>query len=341
VAAEAWTNPFSALSNLFWGEFAEIDRMFGGLEPFGSSDMNGDLLCKHGGSVSVLVPPDNMLASKYLNRIIHILDSCEQANLPVSFAVFIRSECLVNQRSPPCTEDLYVLEPRLRDRGNFISRVEVLAKGTHYYFSEKLNGPKASATTSIFVLMQNSSGKDRFPLRNVGILEIMGTMEIKTKRVDESSLIGSALTYAPDITPRKDANAYISQTAHFLQPSANLPASPVHPQNTNSTDFDFASIGRSGPTLRSSFGALDSSSGVRRAGTRRGRLFDLVDNGEEDTMNDVDVVSGMLGTLNVDLFQNGSVQDVDIEAISLMGIVESPVPTAFHPRSNRTQGRFG
>jgi len=342
VAAEAWTDPFSALSSSFWGQFAEIDRMFGGLEPFGSSEIKDDLLCKHGGSVSVLVPPDNMLASKYLNRIIYILDSCEQANLPVSFAVFIRSDCLVNQRSPPCTDDLYVLEPRLRDRINYISRVEVLAKGTHYYFSEKLDGPEASATTSIFVLMQNSSGKDRFPLRNVGMLEIMGTIETEIKRVDESSLIiGSALTYAPEMIQRKDANSYISQTAHFLQPSTNLPASPVHPQSINSTEFDFASIGRSGPTLPSSFGALDSSSGVRRAGARRGRLFDLVDNGEEDTMNDVDVVSGMLGTLNVDLFQNGGVQDVDIEAISLMGIVESPVPTVFHPRSNRTQGRFG
>ena len=51
-------------------------------------------------------------------------------------------------------------------------------------------------------------------------------------------------------------------------------------------------------------------------------------------MNDVDVVSGMLGNLNVDdLFQ----QDVDIEAISLMGIGGA---TGFQP-SNKTQGRFG
>jgi hypothetical protein len=53
-------------------------------------------------------------------------------------------------------------------------------------------------------------------------------------------------------------------------------------------------------------------------------------------------VSGMLGTLNVDLFQNSGAQDVDIEAISLMGIGDpSHAPTAFHPRSNKTQGRFG
>lgn len=342
VSAEAWSDPFSALSsNSFWGQFAEIDRMFGGLEPFGACDINDDLLCKHGGSISVLAPPDNMLASRYLNRMVDILDSCEQTNLPVSFAVFIRSECLVNQKSPPCTDDLYTLEPRLRNRVNYMSRVETLDEGRHYYFSEKLGGPNASTTTSLFVLLQNSSGKDRFRLRNVGMLEIMNSTKTEIKRVDEPRLVDSApTTYAPEMTQRNDDNAYISHSAHFIQPqpSTNLPASPVPPHSTLTTDFDF------GSTFPSSFGQ-DSSSGVRtsRAGTRRGRLFDLVDNGEEDnTMNDVDVVSGMLGTLNVDLFQNSGAQDVDIEAISLMGIGDpSHAPTAFHPRSNKTQGRFG
>ena len=347
VSAEAWSDPFSALSsNLFWGQFAEIDRMFGGLEPFGACDLNDDLLCKHGGSISVLTPPDNMLASRYLNRMIDILDSCEQTNLPVSFAVFIRSECLVNQNSPPCTDDLYTLEPRLRNRVNYMSRVETLGEGRHFYFSEKLGGPEASTTTSLFVLLQNSSGKDRFPLRNVGILEIMNYIKPEIKRVDECSAVDSAPTYAPEMTQRNDDNAYISHAAHFTQPqqSINLPASPIPPHSTLPTDFNFASIGRSDSTFPSSFGQ-DSLSGVRtsRTGTRRGRLFDLVDNGEEDnTMNDVDVVSGMLGTLNVDLFQNSGAQDVDIEAISLMGIGDpSHASTAFHPRSNKTQGRFG
>ena len=333
VSAEAWSDPFLALSsNSYWGQFPEIDRMFGGLKPFGT---NEDLLCQHGGSVSVLTPPDNMLASRYLNRMVDILESCDQANLPVSFAVFLRSECLVSQKSPPCTDDLYMLEPRLRDRANYISRVETLVEGAHYYFSEKLGGPKASTTTTLFVLLQNALGKNRFSIRNVGILEILGSMETEVNRVTEPTL-GSALTYAPNMTSQNDPS-YISQT-RFLQPSSNLPASPTPPQTTISPNFDFCSIGRSVPTLPTSF-AQDSSSGVRRAGPRRGRLFDLVDNGEEDTMNDVDVVSDMLGTLNVGLFQSSGSQDVDIEAISLMGIGESS--TAFHPRSNRTQGRFG
>jgi len=328
VRAEAWSDPFLTLSgNSFWGQFAEIDCMFGGLKPFGTTDTKDDLLCQEGGSTSVLAPPDNMLASRYLKRIVDILESCEQSNLPVSFAFFLRSECLVNQKSPPRTDDLYMLEPRLRDHADFIIRVETLAEGAHFYFSEKLGGPKASTTASLFVLFQNSLGKSRFPLRNGNMQDFMGPLETDQRRSNEStSLVGNVLAYAPKVASQKGPS-FISQP-NFLQPSINLPVSPVPP------------IGSSASTLPSSF-APDPLPGVRRAGPRRGRLFDLVDNGEEDTMNDVDVVSGMLGTLNVDLFQNSGTQDVDIEAISLMGIGESSVPTAFHHRSSRTQGRFG
>mmetsp|Transcript_18560 Transcript_18560/g.42869 ORF Transcript_18560/g.42869 Transcript_18560/m.42869 type:complete len:1721 (-) Transcript_18560:138-5300(-) len=333
VSAEAWSDPFLALNrNSFWGQFAEIDRMFGGLKPFGT---NEDLLYQHGGSISVLAPPDNMLASRYLNRMVDILESCDQRSLAISFAVFLRSECLVNRKLPPSTDDLYMLEPRLRDRTHYISRVETLVEGAHFYYSEKLCGPQSSSTPSLFVLLQNSLGKNRYPIRNVGILEILGSMETNINRINEQTL-GNTLTYAPKMTPRKD-HSFISGP-RFLQSSPNIPASPTPPQNTIPTDFDFGSIGRPTPSLPTSF-AQDPSAGIRRTGPRRGRLFDLVDNDEEDTMNDVDVVSGMLGTLNVDdLFQSGGSQDVDIEAISLMGIGGS---TAFQPRSNRTQGRFG
>lgn len=318
VSAEVWSDPFAALNrNSFWGQFAEIDRMFGGMRPFGTSD---DFLIKQGGSVSVLAPPDSMLASRYLNRMMDILASCDQSNVAVSFAVFLRSECLVNQKSPPSTDDIYMLEPRLRDRTNYISRVETLVEGAHSYFSDKIGGSQASTTPSLFVLLQNSLGKNRFPIRNVGILEILASSETRVNRMPEPAL-PTPLTYAPITGPS------------FLQTPANLPASPTPPQTSISSDFGLGAIGGA-PILPTSFGQ-DSSSAVRRTGPRRGRLFDLVDNGEEDTMNDVDVVSGMLGTLNVDdLFQ----QDVDIEAISLMGIGGS---TGFQPRSNKTQGRFG
>jgi len=89
----------------------------------------------------------------------------------------------------------------------------------------------------------------------------------------------------------------------------------------------------SGPRRREVSGTTDIS-GPRR----RGRLFDLVDNGEEDNLNDVDVVSGMLGKLNVGLFQNPVAQDVDIEAISLYGIGGKSTSGGLQPRS---RGPFG
>lgn len=318
VNAEVWSDPFSALNrNSFWGQFAGIDRLFGGLKPFGTKD---NLLSKQGGSVSVLAPPDSMLASRYLNSMLDILHSCDQANLPVSFAVFLRSDCLVNQKSPPSTDDIYMLEPRLRDRAHYISRVETLVEGAHFYFSDKIGGPQASVTPSLFVLLQNSLGKNRYPIRNVGIAEILASLDTRVNRISNPAP-ASALSFAPIPGPS------------LLQPPSSLNTSPTPPQTSLPSDFGFGSIGGPAPILPTSF-AQDSSSAVRRPGPRRGRLFDLVDNGEEDTMNDVDVVSGMLGTLNVDdLFQ----QDVDIEAISLMGIGGA---TGFQP-SNKTQGRFG
>mmetsp|Transcript_23283 Transcript_23283/g.64584 ORF Transcript_23283/g.64584 Transcript_23283/m.64584 type:complete len:1709 (-) Transcript_23283:1446-6572(-) len=327
VDTEVWSDPFLALSNnSFFGQFAEIDRMFGGLKPFGT---NEDPLCQKGGSVSVLAPPDNMLATRYLHRMVDILESCDQANLPVSFTVFLRSECLVTQKPTPSRDDLYMLEPRLRDRADYISRVETLVEGAHYYFSEKLGSSQASTTTSLFVLLQNSLGRNRFPIRNIGILQILGSSEAGAKKINEPTL-GGALTYTQNLTSQTDSS--FMSDRRFLQPSAHLSASPTPPQTTISPDFAFGSIGAPVPPLSSAF-VQDTTSSLRRAGPRRGRLFDLVDNGEEDTMNDVDLVSGLPVTF--ELFQN-SPQDVDVEA---WGIGEAT--PAFHPRSNKTQGRFG
>merc|ERR1712187_455041 len=53
------------------------------------------------------------------------------------------------------------------------------------------------------------------------------------------------------------------------------------------------------------------------------RLFELVDDGDDDNNYDVEMVSGMLNNLDFSMFQSNSTQDVDIEAISLMGIDDS------------------
>ena len=98
--------------------------------------------------------------------------------------------------------------------------------------------------------------------------------------------------------------------------------------------MDIGPVG--GANLTSNFAAPGS-------GQRGSRLLGflgsgLVDDGEEDHLNDVDVVSGMLGNLDMDLFQNPmgqSAQDIDIEAISLMGIGKPPSGTRLQPRGSR------
>jgi len=332
VSAEIWSDPFSTLSgNEFWGQFAETDIVFGGSRPFGSLDGNDDLLLRQGGSVVVVTPPDNMLTSRYIQRMIEILQNGKA--VPLSFAVFIRSDCLVDRSPAPSLNDLYTLEPRLRDAMEFICRVESLQEGRHCYFSERLGAPTVSTSGSLFLLLQNSLGRNHFALSDVAVAEILGSMKPDFSRANESTM-GTPLAYNPEMHSTNTQQVFIPQTG-YLEPSTGLPPSPMPHQPSVATDF--GTIGRSA-SMPNSFATDPSPAAARRPGPRRGRLFDLVDDGEEDNMNDV--VSGMLGTLNVDLFQNSAVQDVDIEAISLMGIGGSPGPNALQPRST-SQGRFG
>ena len=114
----------------------------------------------------------------------------------------------------------------------------------------------------------------------------------------------------------------------------------MHPQTMPQTmaPTDFGPIG--GTAISKAFGAPAANpaqpSSARRPGGHRGRLFDLVDDGEEDNLNDVDVVSGMLN--NLDLY-NIPQSDVDIDAIALYGIGGPPPAGSLPPGNSR--GRFG
>jgi hypothetical protein len=265
-----------------------------------------------------------MLASRYLRHIFDILHA--GAAVPLSFAVFLHSECMVDRKASVSINDVYSLEPRLREGMEFVSRVECLPEGGHCYFSERIGAPTTSMSSSLFVMLQNSLGKAQFPLSDHSAAEILGSMKSEQSVANKPTL-GSPLAYGTDMNISNDHN-FLAQNS-YLQPTSSLPHSPMPHQPPVAASF--GTIGRSA-TAPNSFGTQHSSpGGARRTGGRRGRLFDLVDDGEEDNINDV--VSGMLGTLNVDLFQNSGVQDVDIEAISLMGIGGSTAPNALQPRS--------
>jgi len=67
-----------------------------------------------------------------------------------------------------------------------------------------------------------------------------------------------------------------------------------------------------------------SEGGAR--GSRRGRLFELEEDADEDHQQSEDIMSGMLNNLDLGLFSDTNVgsDNVDIEAISLMGIGGPP-----------------
>lgn len=340
VTAEIWSDPLHALAgNSFWGIFAEIDTKFGGFKPFGTCDVDEDVLRRNGGSISVLAPPDSMLAARYVHRIIDILEYGEQARVPLSFAIFLRSECLVDPKPSPSVDDFLMLDPRLREQEILISRIGRLPKGKHSYYDGSQRSGYRSMTDSLLVLLQNSAGRGKYALDDATFLAVLQSTDPSNIQTSASSSFGSSLAYSSETSFGNNDPTYIPKES-YARNVHPLSASPI-PQY-HSVPSDFESFGSTTNAAVANPFATDAfSASQRRSAPRRGRLFDLVDDGEEDNaVHDMDVVSGMLGNLDVDLFQNSGVHDVDIEAISLMGIGGSSGPSnGLHSR--RTHGRFG
>jgi hypothetical protein len=253
-------------------------------------------------------------------------------SVPLSFTIFLQAECFLDSNGIPTLDDLYGLDPRLRDNNAVIRRFEQLVAGKHFYYSGKNSALEVSLSGSAFVLLQNDAGSATHG-------------DASTAKVIRS--LGGALSMAQSQPSMLPSNPFSSDNLFASEKSAigasgsffdvrPTPVSPLAPQTISS---DFGPVGGSNITNNPfAIGNTDQ----RRSAPRRGRLFDLVDDGEEDALNDVDVVSGMLENLNMDLFQNpvgSNAQDIDIEAISLMGIGAPPSTTGLQPRNNRRQFR--
>jgi len=200
----------------------------------------------------------------------------------------------------------------------------MLQAGKHTYVSGDGPGvPTVSSSGSLFLLLQNDAGRACFGADEVSVLKIIGTMSVKVSTHPSNDLplvttIGFGSEYPPKESPLTPQSGYFE---------ALPPVSPDHQQPGRT---DFGAIGSA--TLTNAF----SPSEVRRV-PRRGRIFDLIDDVDDDNLDDVeDVVSGMLNNLNVDLFQNNSSQDVDIEAI---GIGAEP-SGSLQPGHSHSRGRF-
>jgi hypothetical protein len=358
VSVEVWSNPMTAASgNIFWGQFVDVDEAFGGLAPFGSEERDEEILARHGGSVVVTVPLDTMVASMYMHRVLDLLDRAESGRVPLSFVIFLRSECFLDGPVNPSFNDLCLVEPRVRERADFFSYIKDLPPRQHGYFCTKTNGFETSETGSMMVVLQNSSGRGLYGISEMVIGDLLRSMsaneDLAPTSQDKTNLpLMSEMSFsAPEFVPASKAvsmgddgsnNFFNHAPVHLQQPVSPVSAQP----RGGLPDFgaamgggDFGGFG--GGSISDPF---RSAAGSRSSRPARGRLFDLVDDGGEDET--ADVVSGMLGNLNMDdLFSHqpnrNSIGEIDIEAISLMGI-GGPTPSSssnggLHPR----RGPFG
>ena len=337
VSAELWSDPLTALdNNVFWGSFGDVDKLFGGLMPFGKDDGGGEeLLARHGGSVCVLLPFDSMVASRYMHHMLDLLDDCDPKGVAMSFIVFASAESFRDLTGPPSMNALRLFDPRLGDSSkSYVRQVEKLNPGQHVYYSSGVS--KVSSTGSLLVLLQNEAATGKFIASDGSMAKIRQSMSTNIPS-PANIFMSSSMPYNNGGEYQRKQSPVASSPGYF----DGLP--PISPTPQQPAFMDFGGPG-SGPVGSNDLSQTFSPTAPRSAAgaPRRGRLFELIDDGEDNEhLNDADVVSGMLGNLNVDLFQNNASQDVDIEAISLMGIGGPPSrqhqlpPGNSHPSRSR------
>lgn len=321
VTAELWSDPFSCECDSFWGTFHSSDYLFRGLDPFGRvTSSNEQALLMKGGTFTVLLPMDATVAASYVQRMTDILKQTKGSSVPISFVVFAHADSFIDITAGPSSIDLRQLDPRLGlEERHFVRNVESLPPNNHV-FQDGDGEEVLSNTASLLFFLQNDAG---------------------TCHLDSNAVSLSALSSAASVLPKLDNTlpSTMGLTTEFH--NKDLPLSSYN------LYFDTISPMSSDPSrvMQGEFGAIGGApipqpfspaSDLSSRATYRGRLFDLVDNEEED---EVDLVSGMLNSLDVGLFQNTNVgPDVDIEAISLMGIGAPPSQTI--PSARSQQGRF-
>ncbi len=309
VEMELWTDPISVCGkNKFCGIFPDTDVLFGGLRPFVEQNNALEmLLAKEGGSVAVLPTFDSTTASFFAKRMLNILETTEGKGVPLSFVVLLPTQAFRNLSTPPMVENLSLLDTRLlQSHRQFIRHYESLNPGQHNLVHGSINGElKACNTGSLLLILQNDSGRAQFPLNEQSITNISRSLSVSTPFMSSNDAIHA---FGEGSVPSSRGNS--------------IPSSPVALQHTLS---GFESVG-----------AVNNNGN----GSRRGRFVELVQDGEDDFANAEAMVSGMLSSLDISMsmFQDTPSQDVDIEAISLMGIGN---PDVVNPRVGRQSGRFG
>lgn len=268
VTVEASTDPLSVYgNNIFSGAFSDVDAPFGGRLPFGKEGGGGELLLlEKGGSVVVIPPLESATAYLYLRCMVDLLERTESANIPLSFAVFLPSQCFREPTFHPSISDLCSLDSRLGEhQSRFVRSVKSLSEDQHMYYVGE--GDKVNSSGILFALLQNDGGKQHYPVSDLTAEKIVRSLSLK-------------------FSPLKN-DLPLSPSGHD---TVNLGASDI---------FQVQQYNNSSDNFRSR------------------RVFELEDNGEDETLHEVDVIPGIYAGI-ISAFENDS--NVDIDNLALYGI---------------------
>lgn len=193
----------------------------------------------------------------------------------------------------------------------YVQRAEILRANQHAltYDSSEGHTQMSPSDNLLILLLQSNRAREKFNIGDTAWAKILAALSYKPV-----ALFREQKT-APSLPFRNGVNSHPS-----LQKSQSTVISPTQqntesPQRSSSFGLDFPPNGAIAHNLSAPTPNNDSATR-----SRRGRLFDLVDDVDEDNDDQVDIVSGMLNTLDMNMFTSNASTDIDIEAISLMGI---------------------
>jgi ankyrin repeat protein len=345
VSFELISEPlFVQQDNMFFGLFNDMDWLFGGFPGFGGDrdDDSQNTIWENGVSTVILTGSDSHSTAVHLRKILNILEQNENNGAPLSFALFVVMEGLRDSEgTATALEEFNVVRSWFTDKQlKYIRCFELLPAGQYSYAVGDADGHNDTPSqNSVFILLQNDMGYERFYLRADTCQNILATL------------------IAPMALPTKATMFNISQSADRAMTGTPLSLTPVPSSPTSNfvqglvmDDSMSDPIGltkRLDPAiLKTTVTPVPSLGAV--GNRRRERLFQLVDDGDDAEDLDVeahsDVVSGMLRNLqNSSRFlreHESSDHVVDIEAISLMGIL-SPANLGFEVEDRRGNSNSG
>jgi len=301
-------------SSLFCGLFPDVDKVFGGLAPFGKEGGGGEnRLTKQGGAVCCIPPLEHTLAANYMRKVLERIYDAKNKHA-LSFFIVLPTQCFRKTGNQQLTrDDLKTLDTRLVDKNGgggksgLVRRVFVLPPNGHAFRLPMMNNKISVPTTSsLFVLIQNDAGFKEHKVSDQDVSALFGKMtpmeasrpmvQPKTKRQQVAPFatqqqppgFGQPQRQQEEVTQPVPQAASFAPQQPVYQPQQHQPSlygsAPTAPTSQDSM-LDFGV--RFNPSIGSSSNSSDGlgigwGSGGGSGPSKLGRTFALVDDDEGD-----------------------------------------------------------